>query len=57
MRLLGFPTPFDLPMASNDRYINIGMGLDIADLRTGLNDAKREMALADSTSGTRASRG
>ena len=35
-------------MASNDRYINIGMGLDIADLRTGLNDAKREMALADS---------
>ena len=35
-------------MASNDRYINIGMGLDIQDLRTGLSDAKREMALADS---------
>ena len=35
-------------MASNDRYINIGMGLDIQDLRTGLSEAKREMALAES---------
>ena len=35
-------------MASNDRYINIGMGLDIEDLRTGLSEAKREMALAES---------
>ena len=34
-------------MASNDRYINIGMGLDIQDLRTGLSEAKREMANAE----------
>ena len=35
-------------MASNDRYINIGMGLDIQDLRTGLTSAKNEISLAES---------
>lgn len=34
-------------MADN-RYISIGMGVDIADLKTGLSQAKSEMRLADS---------
>lgn len=35
-------------MARNDEYISIGMGLDIADLKAGLQDAKSQLKLAES---------